>query len=152
MNVLTMAQQINKFSILVPASRTTVSQRMIALKGQYVGMTEYQIKRGFKTGLSERMIDGLEKYFEATAREDGSHYSISYGSFSRLEVYTGDNEKTLICESESDMGIFDRMPEEEANAMVLDTNKRFRQYLEYVTGYNTKERKKNAEKAAKKSN
>ena len=113
-------------------------------------MTEYPIKRGFKTGLSERMRDGLEKYFAVSGRQEGSHYSISYGSFSRLEVYTGGKESTLICESESDMGIFDRMPEEEANAVVLDTNKRFRQYLEYVTGYNTKERKKNAEKAAKK--
>ena len=115
-------------------------------------MTEYQIKRGFKTGLSERMIDGLEKFFEVAADEADGHHSIAYGSFARLEVYTGEKEKTLICESESDMGIFDRMPEEEANAIVLDTNKRFRQYLEYVTGYNTKERKKNAEKAAKKGN
>ncbi|MBT8507162.1 hypothetical protein AZH53_01785 [Methanomicrobiaceae archaeon CYW5] len=113
-------------------------------------MTEYQIKRGFKTGLSERMTDGLEKYFGVTADETDGRYSISYGSFLRLEVYTGEKEKTLICESESDMGIFDRMPEDEANAVVLDTNKRFRQYLEYVTGFNTKERKKNAEKAAKK--
>ena len=115
-------------------------------------MTEYQIKRGFKTGLSERMKDGLEKYFEVTAHDNDGRYSISYGSFARLEVYTGENEKTLVCESESDMGIFDRMPEEAANAMVLDTNKRFRQYLEYVTGYNTKERKKIAEKAAKNDN
>jgi len=125
---------------------------MITLKGQYVRMTEYQIKRGFKTGLSERMTDGLEKYFEVTGDEEGGHYSISYGSFARLEVYTGEKENTLICESESDMGIFDRMEEGVANAMVLDTNKRFRQYLEYVTGYNTKERKKIAEKAAKKDN
>ena len=102
-------------------------------------MTEYQIKRGYKTGLSERMTDGLEKYFGVAAEEADGRYSISYGSFKRLEVSTGDKEKILICESESDMGIFDRMTEDEANGIVLDTNKRFRQYLEYVTGFNTKE-------------
>ena len=58
---------------------------------------------------------------------------------------------TLVVDSESDMSIFDRFSEDEANEIVLDTNRRFRQYLEYVTGFNTKERKKNAEKAAKKA-
>lgn len=114
-------------------------------------MQEYPIKRGYTKEFATRMVDGLTEFFDETPEEKDEHYLISYGSFARLEVYTGEKGKTLIVDSDSDMSIFDRLSEDEANKMVLDTNKRFRQYLEHVTGYNTKERKKNAEKAAKKA-
>ena len=115
------------------------------------GMQEYPIKRGYTKEFATRMVDGLAEFFGETAEENEGHYLITYGSFKRFEVYTGEKGKTLIVDSDSDMSVFDRFSEEEANEIVLDTNRRFRQYLEYVTGYNTKERKKNAEKAAKKS-
>ena len=114
-------------------------------------MQEYPIKRGYTKEFATRMVDGLAEIFGETAEENEEHYLITYGSFKRFEVYTGEKGKTLIVDSDSDMSVFDRFSEEEANEIVLDTNRRFRQYLEYVTGYNTKERKKNAEKAAKKS-
>ena len=114
-------------------------------------MQEYPIKRGYTKEFATRMVDGLAEFFGETAEENEDHYLITYGSFKRFEVYTGEKGKTLIVDSDSDMSVFDRFSEEEANEIVLDTNRRFRQYLEYVTGYNTKERKKNAEKAAKKS-
>ncbi|MDE4909076.1 DUF5611 family protein [Methanogenium marinum] len=114
-------------------------------------MQEYPIKRGYTKEFATRMVDGLTELFGETAEENEGHYLIIYGSFKRFEVYTGEKGKTLIVDSDSDMSIFDRFTEEEANGIVLDTNRRFRQYLEFVTGYNTKERKKNAEKAAKKS-
>lgn len=114
-------------------------------------MQEYPIKRGYTKEFATRMVDGLTEFFGETAEENEGHYLISYGSFKRFEVYTGEKGKTLIVDSDSDMSIFDRFSEDEANEIVLDTNRRFRQYLEHVTGYNTKERKKNAEKAAKKA-
>ncbi len=114
-------------------------------------MQEYPIKRGYTKDFETRMVDGLTEFFGETAEENKEHYLISYGSFRRFEVYTGEKGKTLIVDSDSDMSIFDRFSEEKANEIVLDTNRRFRQYLEHVTGYTTKERKKNAEKAAKKS-
>ena len=114
-------------------------------------MQEYPIKRGYTKEFVTRMVDGLAELFGKTAEENEGHYLITYGSFKRFEVYTGETGKTLVVDSDSDMTIFDRFTEEEANEMVLDTNRRFRQYLEHVTGYNTKERKKNAEKAAKKA-
>jgi hypothetical protein len=40
------------------------------------------------------------------------------------------------------------MPDVEADAIILDTNKRFRRYLDLVTGFTTKERIKRAKKAA----
>ncbi|MFA5394566.1 MAG: DUF5611 family protein [Methanomicrobiales archaeon] len=114
-------------------------------------MQEYPIKRGYTKDFETRMVDGLTEFFGETAEVNEGHYLISYGSFKRFDVYTGEKGKTLVVDSESDMSIFDRFSEDEANEIVLDTNRRFRQYLEYVTGFNTKERKKNAEKAAKKA-
>ncbi len=114
-------------------------------------MQEYPIKRGHTTDFEIRMVNGLTEFFGKAAEENEGRYLITYGSFKRFEVYTGEKGKTLIVDSESDMSIFDRLSEDEANEVVLDTNRRFRQYLEHVTGYNTKERKKNAEKAVKKA-
>ncbi|WOF15792.1 hypothetical protein F1737_03325 [Methanoplanus sp. FWC-SCC4] len=107
-------------------------------------MQEYQIKRGFKTGLMQRMTDGLEKYFEEKPEEKNGHYIISFGSFKNLDASLNEKGNLLIIDTESDSEIYDKYPEDEADKIVMDTNSRYRKYLEYVTGYNTKERKKKA--------
>ena len=113
-------------------------------------MQEYSIKRGFKEGLEERIRDGLEKYFDKTGKEDNGHYIVEFGSFSRLEAWINDKGNLLNVDTESRVDLYDAFSEEEADKIVLDTNRRFRDYLEYVTGYNTKERKKKATEAVKK--
>ena len=63
----------------------------------------------------------------------------------------GLNEKgNLLCvDTQSRSDLYDSFSEDEADKIVLDTNRKFRDYLEYVTGYNTKERKKKATEAVK---
>lgn len=112
-------------------------------------MQEYPIKRGFTKGMEERMIEGLETYFGVRPEEKDGHYFISSGSFSRLETYVSD--KKLVVDTVSDSDLYAKMEEAEADEVVLKTNKQFRAYLEFVTGYNTKERKKKAEQEAKKA-
>ena len=97
-------------------------------------MQEYSIKRGFKDGLYERLKDGLVKNFDIEPEENQGHCKISYGSFNILEAWLNDKENLLIVDTVSNVEIYDKYSEEEADKIVLDTNKRFRKYLEYVTG------------------
>jgi hypothetical protein len=69
-------------------------------------------------------------------KKQGDRYQISYGALRLLEVTTGSGGKTLIVRTESDKDASDEV--------ILDTNRRFRKYLDKVTGYSTKERVKKA--------
>lgn len=113
-------------------------------------MQEYSIKKGFKEGLEERLKDGLKICFEKESEEKDGHYTIEYGSFKCLEAWINEKGNMLIIDTLSNSSLYDKYTEEEADKIVLDTNSRFRKYLEYVTGYNTKERKKKASAAVKK--
>ncbi|KLK88289.1 hypothetical protein SZ63_04405 [Methanoculleus sediminis] len=105
-------------------------------------MQEYQIKRGYTKQLAESMIQGLRDQFgiEPRAAEDG-HYIISYGALLRLEVWVGTGGKTLIVDTEAGKDADDET--------IIDTNRRFRNYLQQVTGFTAKERAKKAQQAVK---
>lgn len=96
---------------------------------------EYSFKRGFsqETG---RVRSLLEKNFPAEIKEDDGKYMLSYGAFSRLTVWL-DNKK-LCVDTESNR--------EAKDEMVLETNKRYRVFLEEATGYSAKERLAKAKK------
>ncbi len=78
----------------------------------------------------------LEKSFPAEIKEDNGKYTLSFGAFKRLTVWL-DNKK-LCVETESS-----REARDEA---ILDTNKRYRVFLDEVTGYSAKERLAKAKK------
>jgi hypothetical protein len=101
-------------------------------------MQEYSIKRGYGKNLAESIVQGLRDQFETEPEESSGHYVISYGALKRLEVWTGEKGKTLVVDTESNMDVEDEM--------IVDTNRRFRKYLEQVTGYTSKERAKKAKK------
>ncbi|KQC05652.1 MAG: hypothetical protein APR53_06865 [Methanoculleus sp. SDB] len=102
-------------------------------------MQEYPIKRGFTKGFEIRMVEGLKDCFDVAPQESGGTYTLSYGALKRLEVCLGPKGKTIVVGTESDTSVED-------DEIILDTNRRFRRYLEYVTGYNSKERAKKAKK------
>jgi len=79
----------------------------------------------------------LEKNFPAGIKEENGKLTITYGAFIRLSVSI--ENKKLRVDSESNKEIKDNE--------VLDTNKRFRIFLEEATGYTAKERLKQAKKA-----
>lgn len=113
-------------------------------------MQEYSIKKGFKEGLDDRIKDGLVKFFEVKPEEKNGHYKIKYGSFTMLEAWINEKGNMVAIDTVSDAALYEKHSEKEADDIVLDTNSRFRKYLEFVTGYNTKERKKKAAEAVKK--
>ena len=102
-------------------------------------MQEYVIKRGFTKALATNMVGKLTEHFECEPVQDGDVYRISYGALEQLEVSLGPEGKTLRVSSVSKQGIDD-------DQVILDTNRRFRKYLDEVTGYTTKERTKKAKK------
>ncbi len=78
----------------------------------------------------------LEKNFPAQIKEDSNKYTLSYGAFARLTVWI-DNKK-LCVDTESNR--------EARDEMILETNKRYRVFLEEATGYSAKERLSKAKK------
>lgn len=90
---------------------------------------EYSIKRGFSPD-SVRIREVMEKNFPAEIKDDNGKYTLSYGALKRLTVWI--DKKRLCVDTESSKEVNDDV--------VLDTNKRFRIFLEEVTGYTAKER------------
>jgi len=63
-------------------------------------------------------------------------YRIVFGALKRLDVNCGDGGKSVFIDTESDITASDDV--------IMDTNKRFRKFLDAVTGFSTKERVKRA--------
>ena len=97
---------------------------------------EYSFKRGFsqETG---RIKSIIEKNFPAEIKEENGKLTIIFGAFKRLTVWI--ENKKLHVDSESNKEVKDDI--------ILDTNKRYRDFLEEATGYTAKERLKMAKKA-----
>jgi len=114
-------------------------------------MQEYEVKRGNTKDLEERINAGFSDIFETKPKVSADkHYSISYGSMKLLEVWPGTGNKTIFVDTKTDEKVLE-LPDEKADPIILDTNKKFRQFLDLVTCFTTKERVKRAKKEAEKS-
>ena len=96
---------------------------------------DYSFKRGFKPDL-DRIRTVLEEQFSSEISEESGHLSLSYGALKSIEVWIENKKLNVV--TESDAGA--------ADATVLDTNKRFRDFLEKATGYTAKQRLQMAKK------
>ena len=97
-------------------------------------MQEYLVKRGLTKDLNTRMVDALQECFGTDVHKVGDNYQISYGALKLLDVSVGTGGKTLVVHTESN--------KDAADEVIIDTNRRFRRYLDTATGYSTKERVK----------
>ncbi|WP_129598596.1 DUF5611 family protein [Methanohalophilus profundi] len=103
-------------------------------------MQEYKLKRGHSPDI-ERIYEALEEYFPSDISREGDKLVTSYGVMKELSVWL--NGKKLVVDTNSEAeGVSDEV--------ILDTNKRFRDFLDKATGYTAKERVKNAKKAVSK--
>ena len=82
----------------------------------------------------------LEEQFSGEISEDGGHLRLSYGALKSIDVWIENKKLNVV--TESDAGAADNI--------VLDTNKRFRDFLEKATGYTAKQRLQMAKKAVAK--
>ena len=78
----------------------------------------------------------LEKNIPAEIKEENGRYKLSYGALKSLTVWV-DNKK-LCVETESSKDVLDEQ--------ILDTNKRYRNFLDEATGLSSKDRLKKAKK------
>ena len=99
-------------------------------------MQEYPIKRGLTKDLEARIVAEMKSLFGAEPTRAGKAFRISFGALKRLDATITPDGKSVIIDTESDIGSTDEM--------IIDTNKRFRRFLDAVTGFNTKERVKRA--------
>ncbi|MFZ3149362.1 MAG: DUF5611 family protein [Methanothrix sp.] len=96
---------------------------------------DYSFKRGFKPDL-ERIFKALEEEFPTGIKQEDGKLLFSYGALKSISVsITG---KKLTVTTQSVAGASDDE--------VMDTNKRFRNFLEKATGYNAKQRLQMAKK------
>lgn len=100
-------------------------------------ISQYSFKRGFKPE-NERIRGLLEEVFEVKPAESEGKLTVQYGAIKELKTWVQD--KKLHVETSSDLSVKDEK-------LILDTNKRFRDFLEEATGYTAKERLKMAKKA-----
>jgi len=103
-------------------------------------MQEYPIKRGLTKDLDARVAAELKTCFGVEPEKTAKGYRIKYGALKRLDVTIGTGGKSVIIDTESDVNTRDDV--------IIDTNKRFRKYLDAVTGFSTKERVKRAKSTA----
>jgi hypothetical protein len=99
-------------------------------------MQEYPVKRGLTKDLGTRIDAELRNCFGVEPVQSGTLFRIRFGALKRLDVKAGAGGKTVIIDTESDMNV--------ADDVIIDTNRRFRRYLDAVTGFSTKERVKRA--------
>jgi len=100
---------------------------------------EYSFKRGFKPEL-ERIKAVLEEEFPTEIREEGGRLLLSYGALKSIEVWVEGKKLSVTTESNDEAG----------DEIILDTNKRFRNFLERATGYTAKQRLQQAKKEVSK--
>ncbi|WP_321506758.1 DUF5611 family protein [uncultured Methanoregula sp.] len=99
-------------------------------------MQEYPIKRGLTKDLETRAAAELKTCFGVEPEKTARGFRIKSGALKRLDVTIGAGGKSVIIDTESDLSA--------ADDVIIDTNKRFRKYLDAVTGFSTKERVKRA--------
>ena len=99
----------------------------------------YGFKRGYSPDI-ERIKSCLEGCFSCEVQLTGERCTLSSGALEQLEAWV--DEKMLRVETVSSVGASD--------GQVLDTNRRFREFLTVATGYTAKERVKQAKKGVEK--
>jgi len=100
---------------------------------------DYPFKRGFKPDL-ERIRTVLAEEFLTEVRQEDGKLCISYGALKSVCVWI--EGKRLNVTTESLPGARDDL--------ALDTNKRYRNFLEKATGYTAKQRLQMAKKEVSK--
>lgn len=96
---------------------------------------QYTLKRGFKPDM-ERIRKVLEEEFPVEIRQEGGKLLLSYGALNSIEVWVESKKLNVVTESAPEV----------TDDLVLDTNKRFRNFLEKATGYTAKQRLQMAKK------
>ncbi len=111
-------------------------------------MQTYPVRRGHVAGTDLKML--FEAAFDSYEM-DGDWVSGSYGTMTKIRVkYEG--KTAFVVDTDTDKSFAKRVAggDSEAMEVAVDTQRRWNDFLEGATGYDTKTRKKKMEQAAKK--
>ena len=111
------------------------ARKIYSIKIPNLQAMEYSFKRGFKPDV-ERIRSVIAEEFPTDIAEADGKLQLSYGALKSISIWI--DGKKLNVTTESDSGASDQV--------VLDTNKRFRDFLEKATGYTAKQRLQMAKK------
>lgn len=93
-------------------------------------MREYKFKRGYKA-TTERLEEMLKKHF-GEFKKDGNKYIVSFGAMEEMVAWI--ENKKLYVETKTNKNVPDDV--------ALETIKKYNKFLEDLTGYTAKERRK----------
>jgi hypothetical protein len=105
-----------------------------------ITIQEYAFKRGFKKEAHKRVYEALKACFNVDINAQNDKFVLNYGAIRKMTVRVRD---TLLVDTESDKDV--------SEAVMTDTNARFRCFLEKATGYTAKQRAKKAQEAVKRT-
>jgi len=95
----------------------------------------YKFKRGFKPE-TDRIKEVIETHFPVPVTQENEKLIVSYGALQCIEVWIEDKKLHLQTRSNPDA----------TDEEIIETNKRFRKFLDDATGYSSKQRVKTAKK------
>ena len=101
---------------------------------------DYSFKRGFKPEL-QRIHTVLTEEFPCEITEEDGKLLLSFGALKNIRVWIDGKKLNVTTESDTTVG----------DQIILDTNKRFRNFLEKATGYTAKQRLQMAKKEVAKT-
>ncbi len=97
-------------------------------------MRKYRFKRGYRPS-TERLEEAMRSYFGSFEKK-GDIYTVSYGGMKEMKAWF---EGKLLCiETETDPAV--------SPDVAADTVRKFNRFLEHLTGYTAKERRKQLQK------
>ncbi len=99
-------------------------------------MRKYRFKRGYRPS-PERLEESLRSFFGSFERR-GEVYVTSYGAMKEMRAWF--DGKLLCVETETDPDV--------STDVAADTVRKFNKFLEHLTGYTAKERRKQLQKEA----
>ena len=127
-----------EFSIIDIIRYSSGSKHLYSISSLHAFM-DYPFKRGFKPDM-ERIKKALEEEFPTEIKQEDGKLFLGFGALK--SIYVSINGKKLSVTTESELSVSDDV--------ALDTNKRFRNFLEKATGYTAKQRLQMAKKEATK--
>ena len=102
-----------------------------------ISMNEYDIKKGHYEKIEGDKLEKLMTEIFGNAKKNGEKLQSTFGALEKITVWM-DGKKTFCVDTKMNTSVDDKT--------ATETIRAYNQFLEKATGFNTKERKKRANK------
>ncbi len=108
-----------------------------SLHFRMISMNTYDIKKGHYEKIEGEKLEALMTELFGNSKKSGEKLNSSFGALEKITVWL-DGKKSLCVETKMNTSVDDKT--------ATETIRAYNQFLERATGFNTKERKKRANK------